>query len=90
MYKILATKSNTFNILILITDVIRLENENGLVMASKDEEDLSIWMRTSSCLDVQEPFQNMDPYQYRDGLPKGNYTITIQYREFFFRKKVLR
>ena len=45
--------------MILITDVIRLENENGLVMASGNE-DLSIWMRTSSCLDAQEPFLNVD------------------------------
>ena len=67
--------------MILITDVIRLENENGLVMASGNE-DLSIWMRTSSCLDVQEPFQNLD----QDGLPKGNYTMTIQYSEFFSEK----
>ena len=63
--------------------MIRLENENGLVMASGNE-DLSIWMRTSSCLDVQEPFQNLAPYQ--DGLPKGSYKMTIQYSEFFSEK----
>ena len=62
--------------------MIRLENENGLVMASGNE-DLSVWMRTSSCLDVQEPFRNLD----QDGLPKGNYTMTIQYSEFFSEKK---
>ena len=62
--------------------MIRLENENGLVMASGNE-DLSIWMRTSSCLYVQQPFRNLD----QDGLPKGNYTMTIQYSEFFSEKK---
>ena len=61
--------------------MIRLENENGLVMAS-GKEDLSIWMRTSYCLYVQEPFQNLD----QDGLAKGNYTMTIQYSEFFSEK----
>ncbi len=65
--------------------MIRLENENGLVMASGNEdEDFGIWMRTSPCLDVQEPFQNLNLYQ--DGLPKGNYQMTIQYSELFSEK----
>lgn len=80
-------KQDFFNILILIADVIRLENENGLVMAAGNE-DLSVWMRTSSCLDVQEPFQNQATSQ--NVLPKGNYTMTIQYSEGFFQKKVLK
>lgn len=55
----------------------RNESNNGFL-----NEDLIVWMRTAALPNFRKLYRLIDHQQkyYADGLPKGNYTLNVQYR----------
>ena len=60
----------------LVTLDVDDESNNGL-----KNEDLIVWMRTSSLPTFRKPWRRIDHSQdgFQDGLPKGVYNLTIDY-----------
>jgi len=49
------------------------------------DEDLMVWMRTAALPSFRKLYRRIDHVDvFRDGLPKGNYTLTVAYSKTHF------
>ena len=60
------------------------EDNNGL-----QNEDLIVWMRTAALPNFRKLYRRLDRNvaEFKDGLPKGNYTLEIEYSKNYLKKK---